>query len=508
MDENVQTQPKMVRLAGLLAAPIIAAVLLMIGAPETMAAGAHIPDAWVVLILVVVMAIWWITEAIPIPVTSLLPLVVLPMASIRSVSETAAPYMHPVVVLLMGGFIFAKAIENWGLHERIALNVVSRSSSSPAGLIGGFMFASAALSMWISNTATSIMMMPIAISVAAAIGQPQGERNRNFLIALLLGIAYGCSIGGLATPIGTPTNLIVIGYLNDYKNLDIGFYEWMMLGLPSVVVLLPMAWWCLTKWSFRMPTSDTADAKNTVIEKLSALGTMTAPERRTLGLFVFIAGLWVFKRPLNTIELTLGDTVFSPFSGLTDQVTAILAVILCFLIPSGAQPSIERPAAVDDRSRLLNWKVAESIPWGVLLLFGGGLSLATAISSTGLSAYIGSLLSPLTTLPAIIVVFGIAALVLALTELTSNVATASALMPVLIAIAMATGFPIELMAAPLALAASCAFMLPLATGPNAVAFSTGAVSIPEMARAGFRVNLIALVVISLAGYFLAPLALS
>lgn len=504
MNAKQPTQPDSVKFAGLVGAPIAALVLLLVGAPENMAGGAHAPDAWVALILVVFMAIWWVTEAVPIPVTSLLPLIVLPMTGISSVAEASAPYMHPVVVLLMGGFIFAKAIENWGLHERIALNVVNRSGSSPAGLIGGFMFASAMLSMWISNSATAIMMMPIAISVAATISQTDEAGNRNFLIPLLLGIAFGCSIGGLATPVGTPTNLIVIGYLNDNTYMDIGFSEWMSLGIPVVILLLPFAWLSLTRWSYKLPKSDTTSAKTTVFERLQALGSITTPERRTLILFFVIAGLWIFKRPLSGIEFAVGGNAFKPFGGLTDQVTAILAVILCFLIPSGVKASSQD---ADDRTRLLNWRVAETVPWGVLLLFGGGLSLATAISGTGLSTYFGSLLAPMTTLPSIILVMLVAAAVLAFTEITSNVATASALMPVLGATAVSSGIPIELLAAPLAFATSCAFMLPLATGPNAVAFSTGTFTIPEMAKAGLKVNLIALVVITLVAYFLAPMSL-
>lgn len=484
---------------GLFAGPIVAALILFVGAPEDMAAGAHLPPAWIVLALLVIMAIWWVTEALPIPVTSLLPLIVLPLTGVSSMSVAAQPYMHPIVVLLMGGFIFAKAIERWGLHERIALRVVHRMGGSPSGIIGGFMVAAAMLSMWISNSATSIMMMPIALSVAAAIGCADRDGQRNFTYALLLGIAYACSIGGLGTPVGTPTNLIVLGYLNDQGGREIGFSQWMMLGVPVVLALVPLTWWSLTKLTFKMPKLEVTTAREQVTDRLTQLGKMTKPERRTLMVFILIASLWIFRRPLTKLEFSLGDASFSPFAGLTDHVIAIIAVLICFIIPAGGKDT--------NGTKILDWRNAEAIPWGVLLLFGGGMSLAVAISSSGLSQYLGQTLSILASYPTLILILLITIAVLALTEVTSNIATASALMPVLGAVAIETGLPLEVMAAPVALAASCAFMLPMATGPNAVAFATGEVRLATMARAGFIVNLIAIVVITLVAFKLAPLTI-
>ncbi|MGS2722981.1 SLC13 family permease [Porticoccus sp. GXU_MW_L64] len=487
---------------GLYAGPVIAVVLLLVGAPDDLQNGADsLPQAWVVLALLSLMAVWWVTEAVPIPVTSLLPLIVLPLSGINTMAQAATPYMHPIVVLLLGGFIFAKAIEQWGLHERIALNVVARSGNSPARLIGGFMLAAAGLSMWISNSATSIMMMPIALSVAAVI-EPDNSERPAFTLALLLGIAYACSIGGLGTPVGTPTNLIIIGYLNDQTGQEIGFSQWMRLGLPMVAVMLPLAWYAMTRWVFKMPKVDAAKAHHLVADRLNTLGKMSVPEKRTLMVFAAVAALWVFRRPLNELELVVGDSTLKPLAGLTDPMTAIIAVLLCFLVSAGGKSGEKGNA-----QKLLSWQAAETIPWGVLLLFGGGMSLAQAIASTGLSAYIGQSLSVLAELPLPVLMLLIAAAVLALTEVTSNIATASALMPVLGAVAIETGVPLVLMAAPVALAASCAFMLPMATGPNAVAFSTGRVSLMTMAKAGLRINLIAVVVITAVAYFLAPAAL-
>ncbi|MBL4674106.1 MAG: DASS family sodium-coupled anion symporter [Arenicella sp.] len=458
----------------------------------------HFSAAWVTLALLALMATWWVTEAVPIPVTSLLPILVLPLFGISSISQVSAPYMHPIVVLLMGGFIFAKAIEKWGLHERIALHAVRLAGGSPAGMIGGFMFAAAILSMWISNSATSIMMMPIALSVAAAYEKGLDDKPKNFTYALLLGIAYACSIGGLGTPIGTPTNLIVLGYLNEHNNIDIGFAQWMMMGIPAVIILVPVAWFVLTRWVFKMPKYKAADAQKTVSDRLFDLGRMTVPEKRTLLVFLVIAALWAFRRPLNSLTISYGGDLVTPLAGLTDHMTAILAVLLCFLVPAGSKENKGQP--------LLDWKSAEQIPWGVLLLFGGGMSLAQAISSTGLSTYLGTSLSMFSSYPVPVVIFLIAALVLALTEVTSNIATASALMPVLGALAIETGLPLEMMAVPIALAASCAFMLPMATGPNAVVFATGKVSLSTMAKAGVRINLIAVVVITAISYYIAPIA--
>ena len=499
MENKVVTPTNRMSFIGLIVGPLVAAFILVLGAPDQLAEPEQLSGAWVTLALLLLMAIWWVTEAVPIPVTSMLPLIVLPLFGVMPIAKVAAPYMHPIVVLLMGGFIFAKAIEYWGLHERIALHVVKRAGGSPMALIGGFMLAAAILSMWISNSATSIMMMPIALSVAAAVQNSDGQTSRPFTLALLLGIAYACSIGGLGTPIGTPTNLIVMGYLNEQNGTEISFMQWMSIGIPTILLLLPLVWLTLTKWIFKMPTTGAERAQQMVSDRLQKLGSISMPEKRTLMVFLVIAGLWMFRRVLNAWELSIGGEVYAPFAGLTDHVTAIIAVLLIFLIPAGGK--------ANQGKALLDWKAAETIPWGVLLLFGGGMSLAQAISSTGLSAYIGGSLSVFASYPIPVLIFLIAAVVLALTEVTSNVATASALMPVLGAIAIQTGLPIEIMAAPLALAASCAFMLPMATGPNAVVFATGEVSLVTMAKTGFRLNLIAVVVIVLVSYYLAPLVL-
>ncbi|MEL6364518.1 MAG: DASS family sodium-coupled anion symporter [Pseudomonadota bacterium] len=479
--------------AGLAAGPLVAGLLLLMGPPESLIdQSATAREAWTVLALLALMASWWVSEAIPIPATSLAPILLLPLFGVLSVREAAAPYMHPIVVLLMGGFIIAKAIQRWNLHARIALNIVVRAGDHPAMLIAGFMAAAALLSMWISNTATSIMLTPIALSVAAATLGGEGT-DAPLTKALLLGVAWSCSIGGLGTLVGTPTNLIVVGYLNDNAGFEIDFLQWMTLGLPTVCVLVPTAWLVLTKWAFRITPHAGGAGREAVRARLLELGPMTTPEKRTVAMFAVIAGLWIFRRPLTGVE------VFgvAPLGGLTDHMVAILGVFLAFLIPAGDE----------NRSPgLLDWRTAETIPWGVVLLFGGGMSLAGAITATGLGTWIGGELSGLAGLPLIVLILTLTAFVIFTTEVTSNIATAAALMPVLGAVALATGLPVELLAAPLAMAASCAFMLPMATGPNAVVYASGAVSLPTMAAAGFRLNLVAIVLITGIVYVLAPVA--
>lgn len=450
--------------------------------------------AWTVLALLALMAIWWVSEAIPIPVTALLPMIVLPMAGVAGLGEVAGQYLHPVVVLLLAGFILARSIERWDLHERIALHVVMRSGNRPAGLIGGFMAAAAILSMWISNTATAIMMVPIALSVSAAIFADRNPDDR-FTIALLLGIAFACSIGGLGTYIGTPTNLLIKDALEASTGRAISFVDWMKFGLPAVALLVPLAWVVLTRFAFNIGAIAPGNAKEEIRSRLAKLGRVTSPERRVLGVFGLVATLWIFGLPVS--ELEVGG--FAPFAGLSDQISALIGVVLCFMIPANSSES--------SSARLLDWRTAESIPWGVILLFGGGMALAAFIRSTGLGDWIGGELEVFASLPMIVLILLITTAVIFVTEITSNVATAAAVTPVLVALAERSGLDVVMLVAPVALAASCAFMLPMATGPNAVVHASERVPLPEMARAGFALNLLAVPAIALLSFFLAPLVL-
>jgi solute carrier family 13 (sodium-dependent dicarboxylate transporter), member 2/3/5 len=453
------------------------------------------PHAWLVVSMVVVMVTWWVTEAIPIPVTSLVPMVFLPVAGISTIAEAAMPYADRTIMLLLGGFIIAKSVERWNLHSRIALAIVSRVGSSPHALVGGFMIASAALSMWISNTATTLMLAPIALSVGAALTVSQ-SRGAPLTVALLLGVAYSASIGGLGTLIGSPTNIIVVSNLETLLDTTITFTQWMMLGVPVVLLMIPGAWFVLTRFcgDLNRDLDPQKAGREVVGVEIQALGKLTTPELRVAIVFGVVAFFWVSRDALLA-DLTFGDV--KPFAGLTDHVIAIAGAIALFLIPSGS--------TVKKGTALLDWQTAEQIPWGALLLFGGGISMATAVSNTGLADWLGESMMGVTALPPLAIVLVITTFVIFATELTSNVATATTVMPIVAALATASGADPVLLAAPVAMAASCAFMLPLATTPNAIVYATGHVSIRRMAKAGMLINLFGIGVISLACFVLTPL---
>ena len=453
-------------------------------------------EGWTVLALIALMAVWWVSEAVPIPITSLLPLIVLPLFGVASIADAAAPYAHPVIMLLLGGFILAKSVERWGLHERLALLTVARFSTRPAGLSLGFLVAAALLSAWISNTATTIMLMPVALSVAASLGARPGQGD-TLAVALCLSVAYGASIGGLATPVGTPTNLIVIGVLEEAGDARLSFARWMMLGVPAVLVLIPAAWLVLTRLSGRIEVAGDAGAARRVVRgRLAALGPWSTPEVRTLIVFGLVAFLWVFRRAFLQDMTVFG---VQPLAGLSDPVTAIIGAVLVFLVPSGSR---------DERgAMLLDWPTAMRIPWDVLLLFGGGLSLAAMVTQTGLGAWLGEQMGGLTALPPLLIVLSLALFVIFATELTSNVATAAALMPVVVAMALGAEADPAAFAVPVALAASCAFMFPMATAPNAIAYASGEVSIARMARVGVKLNLLGVLLITALAAVLTPLVL-
>lgn len=471
---------------GLLLGVVLAGGLQILGPPDGLTR-----EAWIAASLVLLMATWWVTEAIPIAVTSLLPMVILPITGIASMKAAAAPFASPIVMLLMGGFIIAKSVERWNLHERIALNIVVRAGTNPAALVAGFMAAAALLSMWISNTATTIMLLPIAVSVAHAVLGKE-DLKAPFTLALLLGLAYGASIGGLGTPVGTPTNLIVIGYLSDQTGQEISFGTWMLIGIPMVVIMLPAAWFTLTRWAFKLDVSAGGKGQAVLQERLSTLGQVRTPERRVLIVFSLIATSWIFRKLLNGVEIA----GLMPFEGVSDPLIAIAGAIVFFLIPSGSQK--------EKGTMLLDWETATTIPWGVVLLFGGGLSMASAITSSGLATWLGGEMAGLTTLPLIVIMVALTTFIIFATEVSSNVATASALLPVVGAIASAGGADPVILAMPVAMAASCAFMLPMATGPNAIVFASGHVSIAQMAVVGIRLNLLGILLISAACYILVP----
>jgi solute carrier family 13 (sodium-dependent dicarboxylate transporter), member 2/3/5 len=459
--------------------------LMLIGPPDGLSRA-----AWACAALLVLMATWWATEAIPIAVTALLPLAVLPLFGVSTPKAIAQSYSDPIVLLLMAGFMIALGLERWGLHRRIALNAVAAVPGGARTLIASFMIATALISMWISNTATTLMMLPIALSAASVTGRGSGA----FSSALLLGICYAASIGGLATPVGTPTNLIAIQLIQEATGKAPSFVDWMKFGVPAMVCFLPVAWWLVTRNVPRDLSS--ADALAHVRQERSALGKISANELRVALVFGAVAAMWIARGFLQDWGKATG---FTPLwlMGWTDTSIAIAGVIAMFLVPAkGAGGS------------LLRWEDAVKIPWGVVLLFGGGIALGGAIETTGLAEWLGEKLSGLAVLPLIIFLALVVALIVYLSEVMSNVATMTTIGPILGAVAVAIGASEAGLFATAALAASCGFMLPAATGPNAVVYGTGQVPIRDMLRAGFFLDLAGIVIIVAFGVWLAPIVFS
>lgn len=445
-------------------------------------------SAWHTAGIALLLAAWWATEVIPIPITSLLPVLLFPAFGVMTLEESTAPYAAPPIFLLLGGFIIATGLSRWNLHRRLALNILARVGDSPATLIAGFMGTTALISMWISNTASTIMMIPIAMSVTGEVIKEGADKKPGFLLCLILGIAYSASIGGLGTIIGTPPNLFVVSYMKQTYGIDISFFEWMLLGVPVVVVMVWCAWWVLTKWVYPLDMYGMNISRHVITSELKKLGALTQPEKRTTVVFLLVAIAWILRVPVQQ--------QFDIFLWLNDAMIAVGGAVLMFLIPSGH--------AQEKGTALLDWDSASKIPWGVLLLFGGGLSLAVAIKDTGLAVWIGAGLSEFADLELIFFLFGLVTLVIFLTELTSNTATTATLLPILGALAVTGGIDPMLLFAPTALAASCAFMLPVATAPNAVVYATGSVTIYQMANAGFKLNLVAIGVVTVLSYVLVP----
>ena len=453
----------------------------------------------------VLMATWWITEAIPIPATALLPLILFPLLGIMAAKEVSVRYADQNIFLFMGGFFIAMAMQRWDLHKRIALYIVRLLGTSPRRIVLGFMIATAFLSMWISNTATTMMMFPIGLAVILhAANMIEKEKlginttpgRFNFGLALMLGIAYSASIGGIATLVGTPPNIVFAGIVKSMfpKAPEIGFLDWFKVGLPLVVIFLPITWVYLTRIAAPPRIKRIPGGKDVIENDLRELGSMKTGEKLTLLVFVFVALAWIFRRSID-----LGAFVIPGWSNLLgidkyvhDSTVAIFGAILLFLIPVNFKK----------RVFVLNWEWGLRIPWGIILLFGGGFALAAGFQKSGLAQWIGERLSFLCGVPVIVMILCICLLLTFLTEVTSNTATTTMMMPVLGSLAAATCIHPFLLMIPAAMSASCAFMLPVATPPNAIIFGSGYLRIPDMARVGFFLNIIGAIIITLVVYFL------
>lgn len=473
-------QKKRYQRIGLLAGPLAFVSLVLLPAPDALSHA-----AWMTAAVGLWMAIWWSTEAIAVPATALIPLVAFDPLGIMPMKAAAAPYANPTIYLFLGGFVLAAGIQKCGLHRRIALFILNYVSANARSIILGFMLVSAVLSMWMTNTSTTMMLLPIAVSVVAAMESREASQLGNFQLALLLGVAYAATIGGVATLVGTPPNAFLAGFMEETYGLKIGFARWMLLGVPVTLVLLPLAWWMLTRWIFPVSFTTPAKVRAQLKTQRDALGTLSVEEKRVAAIFVATALAWM-TRPVVSASFGI--------EGISDAGIAMVSALALFLVPAGKTGG----------GSVLDGQDLQAIPWGILLLFGGGLSLASAVAESGLAQWLGESLTGLSSFGLIVLVLGAATLVIFLTELTSNLATAATFLPVMAVVALEMGSSPLTLAIPVTLAASCAFMLPVATPPNAIVFSSGYITIPQMVRAGLALNVVSIVLVTLIGVFLAP----
>lgn len=498
---DVSKTERLVGWIGRIGAPIGAIVVyLLLGGSELSEAGRATAAVGVL------MAMLWMTEAIPLPATSLMPIFLFPLLGVSTIREATTPFANELIFLFMGGFMLALTMERWNLHKRIALLIVALVGTKPMRLIGGFMLASAVLSMWISNSATAVMMLPIGASVITLVearlredpehGANAQENVDRFGVCLMLGLAYAASIGGVATIIGTPPNVFLVSFLQDQYDIEVSFAKWMLIGLPFSATFLVITWVLLTRVLHRVELKDIPGGKELIRDERRALGPMSRGEWTVLVVFLLTATLWIIREPLSNWEWFAG--VFPPITQLTDPGVAVFAAILLFVLP----------VDLKKHEFALDWPTAVKLPWGVLLLFGGGLSLAAAVGSSGLDEWIGSHVGGLEALPMVVIIGAVVTLVVFLTELTSNTATSATFLPILAGVAVGIGAEVPMFVIPAAIAASCAFMMPVATPPNAIVFGSDRIRIGHMVKAGLILNIIGIGLITLLVFTVDKWALS
>lgn len=443
-------------------------------------------EGWRTAGAALLMAILWISEAVPIPVTALLPLVLFPALQLGDIRETAAPFANPIIYLFLGGFVIALAMQRWNLHRRVALNLIGVMGTRPSRIVAGFLLASALVSMWVSNTATALMMLPIALSVVQLLpgGAGANASQRAFSTALLLAVAYGATTGGMATLIGTPPNALLAAFVEKVYGFHLGFGQWMLLGVPVMLVALPAVYFVLTRFSFRLEHGEVPGMAELIRTEKGRLGGFTRGETIVTAVFVLTALGWIFQPLLARVVPLVSDTTI-----------AMTGALLLFIIPVNARRG----------EFVINWEATKNLPWEVLLLFGGGLSLAGNIEKHGLSKYLGSLCGALEGFPMLVTLCAICFGILMLTELTSNTATAATFLPIVAAVGISLGQNPLLFLIPTALAANCSYMLPVGTPPNAIVFGSGLISLPQMARAGMILNLVLVPIVVGLAMLLGPL---
>ena len=434
------------------------------------------------------MIIWWVTEAVSISVTALIPLALFPLLGIGDIKEVASNYANPIVYLFFGGFVIALALEKVNLHKRIALSILKITGTKANGIILGFMIATGLMSMWISNTASTVVMLPIAVSVIQLLIDDEDgftKNDRNFALSIMLGIAFGANIGGMATLIGTPPNSVMLAFLNESYNIDIGFFQWMKMGVPFSIILMIITYFMITKVFYKNNLGNIGKSGNIIQTELDKLGPVSKGEKVVLTIFLITAISWMLRSYLNQLlpEITLTDTTIS-----------VIAALLMFIVPINYKDG-KFPLAWEDTSRL---------PWGILILFGGGLALASGLAQSGFIDMIGSYISQQEDWSMWIVTAVLIFLMLFMTELMSNVALVTILIPLVVGIAIGMDVPVLQMVIPVTLASSCAFMLPMATPPNAIVFASGHVRVDQMARVGVVLNLISVGLLFALAYYVVP----
>ena len=442
-------------------------------------------EAWRTAGVAALMAVWWICESVPIPITALLPIVLFPVGGLASIREIMPPYANPIVFLFLGGFLIALAMERTQLHRRIAFGLIGIMGLQPRRIIAGFLLTAALLSMWVSNTATALMMLPIALSVAALLPRDENDLDAStpFASALLLAVAYGATTGGMGTLIGTPPVALLAGFMERSYDITVGFGQWMLIGVPVVIVALPVVYLVLTRMSFRIGDEPLHEVGTLITAEKARLGPFAGPERIVAIVFSLTALAWVFRPLLAKVIPLISDTSI-----------AIAGAMVLFMIPDRKRPG----------QFIMSWDTAKAVPWDVLLLFGGGLSLAGRIQASGLSVWLGEQATGLHGLPIVLTVGILCFGILLLTELTSNTATAATFLPVVAAVAISLGQHPLLLLAPTALAANCSYMMPVGTPPNAIVFGSGAISLPQMAKTGLWLNLLLVPIIVAVLWILGP----
>ncbi len=463
---------------GLFLGPLIFIILLLLPLPSGMS-----PEARAVAAVAALMAVWWISEALPMAVTALVPIVAFPLLGVMSTAKTTGGYANHLIYLFLGGFLIAMAMQRWELHRRIALHTIRLVGSNPRRTVLGFMLATAFLSMWISNTATAMMMLPIGLAVIDKLNTD--KESQGFAVALLLGIAYAASIGGVSTLIGTPPNAILAGVLEQQFKITIGFADWLIFAFPLSLIMLLLSWFYLTRIAHPLHANEEAGTRELIRQQLRELGPLRREEGMVLIVFVSVAAAWILR----------GLVSVSWLKGVSDATIAMAGAIVLFMIP------------VDWRKGrfLLDWQSAVKLPWEIIILFGGGFTLASGFAESGLTVWLVNQLGDLQGVPIWLLIAAVTLLVIFLTEVTSNTATATIILPVMGALAAAMEVSPTLLMIPAAIAASYAFMLPVATPPNAIVFSGGYLTVPQMARAGLWMNLLAAVLITLFVQFASPL---